>query len=175
MLAFDLCITFHFIPSSADMSIIHKGKGTHLMLHLTRIIRSGMQIRNTRIAILICVLVCSCITGCTSTTPVAPYHLSPESQNLRPVEDFIPSPDCPGPTMPDGFPDKNVTVFIQMGLFINASGRVVEMAIEKSTGRREFDVAARDAFKICKFRPGIPDGKFGPRWISLRYVWKTPE
>jgi protein TonB len=62
------------------------------------------------------------------------------------------------------------TVVLQF--LIGIDGQVVDSRVEKSSGHRDLDSAARAALSLCKFKPGTVDGKPEQSWTRMTYVWK---
>lgn len=58
---------------------------------------------------------------------------------------------------------------------IGADGTAIESKVEKSSGYRRLDEAARRALSLCKFRPGTEDGKAVQSWARIEYQWKIEE
>ena len=58
---------------------------------------------------------------------------------------------------------------------IGLDGKVADSKIEKSSGFRALDAAAKNALSLCKFKPGLIDGKPQQSWTVVDYVWKLPD
>jgi protein TonB len=58
---------------------------------------------------------------------------------------------------------------------IGADGTAIESKVEKSSGFRRLDEAARRGLSLCKFRPGTEDGKPVQSWARIEYQWKIEE
>jgi len=58
---------------------------------------------------------------------------------------------------------------------IGLDGRVADSKIEKSSGFRALDAAAKNALSLCKFKPGTVDGKPQQSSTYVDYVWKLPD
>lgn len=63
----------------------------------------------------------------------------------------------------------------RLQFLIGVDGHVVDSKIEKSSGFRSLDTAAKNALSLCKFKPGTVDGKPQQSWNSVDYVWKLPD
>jgi protein TonB len=55
---------------------------------------------------------------------------------------------------------------------VGADGKVIESAVEKSSGFRRLDEAARAGLSKCQFKPGTIDGKPQQTWASMKYTWR---
>ena len=64
------------------------------------------------------------------------------------------------------------TGVVTLQFLIGVDGRVVESKVDKSSGYRDLDIAARNALSLCKFKPGTVDGKPEQSWTKMQYVWK---
>jgi len=58
---------------------------------------------------------------------------------------------------------------------IGLDGKVADSKIERSSGFRALDAAAKNALSLCKFKPGLVDGKPQQSWTVVDYVWKLPD
>jgi protein TonB len=61
---------------------------------------------------------------------------------------------------------------VQLKFLVGVDGRVIESAIEKSSGFRRLDEAARAGLSKCQFKPGTVDGKPQQSWASMKYTWR---
>ena len=57
---------------------------------------------------------------------------------------------------------------------VNVDGSVADSKIEKSSGFRALDAAAKNALSLCKFKPIIVSGKPQKGWAPVDYVWQLP-
>jgi protein TonB len=51
-------------------------------------------------------------------------------------------------------------------------GKVLQAEIEKSSGFKRLDEAARTGLSRCQFKPATVDGKPEQGWASLKYTWR---
>jgi protein TonB len=63
----------------------------------------------------------------------------------------------------------------RLAFLIGLDGRVADSKVEKSSGFRALDAAAKNALSLCKFKPGSVDGKPQQSWTAVDYVWKLPD
>ena len=61
---------------------------------------------------------------------------------------------------------------VQLKFLVGEDGKVIESAIEKSSGFRRLDEAARQSLSKCTFKPGIKDGVAVESWASMKYTWR---
>ena len=79
---------------------------------------------------------------------------------------------CTKPEYPPKALRNEETGTVTLQFLIGLDGRVVESKVEKSSGYRDLDIAARNALSLCKFKPGTVDGKPEQSWTKMQYVWK---
>ena len=60
---------------------------------------------------------------------------------------------------------------VQLKFLVGADGKVIESAVEKSSGFRRLDEAARQSLSKCTFKPGTKDGVAVESWASMKYTW----
>jgi protein TonB len=49
---------------------------------------------------------------------------------------------------------------------------VLESKVERSSGSRRLDEAARNGLGLCRFKPATVDGKPERSWARIEYEWK---
>ena len=64
---------------------------------------------------------------------------------------------------------------VVLQFLIGADGTAVDSKVEKSSGFRRLDEAARRALALCKFKPGTEEGKVVQSWARIEYQWKIEE
>jgi periplasmic protein TonB len=64
---------------------------------------------------------------------------------------------------------------VLLRFLIDTEGRVKSSAIQTSSGHERLDQAAREALSLCRFKPGLVDGKPAESWATLRYTWVLQE
>lgn len=79
---------------------------------------------------------------------------------------------CESPKYPKAALMNEETGTVTMGFLIAVDGKVVESKVEKSSGSKSLDKAALAALSLCKFKPGIKDGKPDQLWARVDFVWK---
>lgn len=125
----------------------------------------------------------------TPNTITAISNVQPPRQDLH-VQAPMPAQSAPGPTVvkaivdmttcdkPD-YPRNSLRNEEQgttrIAFLIGLDGQVAQAKIERSSGYRALDVAARNALSLCKFKPGTIDGKPQQSWTAVDYVWKLPD
>jgi len=63
---------------------------------------------------------------------------------------------------------------VRIQFLIGVDGRVADSRVEKSSGYKGLDNAAKNALSVCRFKPGTVDGKPQQLWTAVDYVWRLP-
>ena len=114
--------------------------------------------------------------------PVAPPSPSPSPLPVQstpqpaspPVQTaaVISAASCEKPDYPSASKRLEEEGTVQLKFLVGVDGKVIESAIEKSSGFRRLDEAARAGLSKCQFKPATLDGKPQQSWASLRYTWR---
>ena len=114
--------------------------------------------------------------------PVAPPSPSPSPLPVQstpqpaspPVQTsaVISASSCEKPDYPSASKRLEEEGTVQLKFLVGVEGKVIESAIEKSSGFRRLDEAARAGLSKCQFKPATLDGKPQQSWASLRYTWR---
>ena len=115
-----------------------------------------------------------------SNTPqaVAPPSPLPVQSTPQPVSPpvqtaaVISAASCEKPDYPSASKRLEEEGTVQLKFLVGVDGKVIESAIEKSSGFRRLDEAARAGLSKCQFKPATLDGKPQQSWASLRYTWR---
>jgi len=51
-------------------------------------------------------------------------------------------------------------------------GKVLDSKVERTSGSRRLDEAARAGLTLCRFRPATLNGRPERTWGRIDYVWK---
>jgi protein TonB len=62
------------------------------------------------------------------------------------------------------------TVFLRF--LVGPDGLVLQSEVEKSSGFKRLDEAARIGLSKCKFKPATADGKPVEAWAGMKYTWR---
>jgi len=109
--------------------------------------------------------------------PVAPPSPLPVQSNPAPAAPVvtaavISASGCEKPEYPSASKRLEEEGTVQLKFLVGVDGKVIESAIEKSSGFRRLDEAARAGLSKCQFRPGTVDGKPQQSWASMKYTWR---
>jgi periplasmic protein TonB len=101
----------------------------------------------------------------TAVTTVKP----PEEYRTRAVVD---GKTCEKPPFPAASLRANETGIVQLRFLIDVDGKVLDSKVERSSGSRRLDEAARAGLSLCKFKPATINGRPERSWERIEYVWK---
>jgi protein TonB len=110
--------------------------------------------------------------------PVAPPSPAPVVQAPPPpappvvIAPVISAASCEKPEYPSASKRLEEEGTVQLKFLVGADGKVLESAVEKSSGFRRLDEAARAGLSKCQFKPGTVDGKPQQSWASMKYTWR---
>lgn len=94
--------------------------------------------------------------------PAAAVHVAP----------VVDSRACSKPKYPRASELAEETGTVHLQFLVGVDGKVLDAKVEKSSGFKNLDNAARSALSLCKFKPGTSDGKPEQAWAKLQYEWK---
>lgn len=78
---------------------------------------------------------------------------------------------CKKPVWPAAALSERRTGTVTLGFKIGVDGKVEESRVNRSSGHRDLDEAARKGIELCSFEPAIKDGKPVAEWMRMQYVW----
>ncbi len=78
---------------------------------------------------------------------------------------------CEKPVYPPAAMRNGDAGTVTLSLLVGVDGRVADAKIQKSSGSRELDKAARAALSLCKFVPASVNGVPQQAWSAISYVW----
>lgn len=61
---------------------------------------------------------------------------------------------------------------VGLRFLVGVDGKVIQSEVEKSSGYKRLDEAARAGLSKCQFRPAMVDGQPEQAWTTIRYVWR---
>jgi protein TonB len=108
-----------------------------------------------------------------SPTPPAPVAIVPVPAPVQEVRTapVVQAASCDKPEYPPAARRANETGTVRLQMLIDENGKVVDSKIERSSGSRRLDEAARSGLELCRFRPATVNGKPTRAWARLEYVW----
>lgn len=111
------------------------------------------------------------ITAVTSVKPPAPVPVAPVRRITRSAA-IVNASACEKPEYPPASLRAQETGVVTLGFLIDVDGRVLESKVERSSGSRRLDEAAKNALGLCKFQPATVDGKPEKQWARIEYEWR---
>ena len=125
-------------------------------------------------------------------SPPPPYIPPPEVQvqvpvvmaptitavtTVKPPEEYrtpavVDANTCDKPAYPAAARRANETGIVRLTFLIDVNGKVIDSKIERSSGSRRLDEAARAGLELCNFRPATLDGRAQRAWARIEYVWR---
>src|SRR5207302_5063291 len=112
------------------------------------------------------------ITAVSPTPPPAPAPITPTPAPAVTTAPVVLASSCEKPEYPPAARRANETGTVLLSFLIDANGRVITSKVERSSGSRRLDDAARAALGLCKFRPGTVNGAAVQSWARIEYVWR---
>jgi TonB family protein len=91
------------------------------------------------------------------------------AQSIPPT---IAASSCEKPEYPSSSKRLSEEGTVQLKFLVGVDGKVVESSVEKSSGFRRLDEAARQSLSKCTFKPGLINGVPAQTWASLKYTWR---
>lgn len=106
--------------------------------------------------------------------PARPAPPPPPAKPREPVRvgAVVDARACEKPAYPPASLRANETGIVLLTFLIDVDGTVVEGKVERSSGHRRLDEAARSALSLCRFKPATVDGKPERTWSRIEYEWK---
>lgn len=108
----------------------------------------------------------------TSAVEVTSTPAAKVSTTTQAVVDFS---TCAKPDYPRNALRNEEQGTVRLQFLIGLDGRVADAKIEKSSGFRTLDTAAKNALRLCKFKPATMNGIAQQSWTTVDYVWKLPD
>ena len=78
---------------------------------------------------------------------------------------------CQKPSYPTAAARNGDTGTVTLALLVGTDGRVADSKIQKTSGYRDLDRAARNALSLCQFKAATTNGVPQQAWAQMNYVW----
>jgi len=112
--------------------------------------------------------------------PVAPAAVAPAAPAPAPappappvrVAAVVNSANCEKPDYPSASRRMEEEGTVSLRFLVGADGKVLQSEVEKSSGFKRLDEAARAGLSKCAFKPATVDGKPEQGWASMKYTWR---
>jgi protein TonB len=103
--------------------------------------------------------------------PVAPVAPAAPVAPVR-VNAVVNSANCEKPDYPSASRRLEEEGTVSLRFLVGVDGKVIQAEVEKSSGYRRLDEAARAGLAKCQFKPATVDGKPEQGWASMKYTWR---
>ena len=112
--------------------------------------------------------------------PVAPAAVAPAAPAPAPappappvrVAAVVNSANCDKPDYPSASRRLEEEGTVSLRFLVGVDGKVIQAEVEKSSGFKRLDEAARAGLSRCAFKPATVDGKPEQGWASMKYTWR---
>ena len=118
----------------------------------------------------------------TAAPAAAPATTAPAAAAAAPVRATAPAPtrtaagvnvnQCEKPEYPSASRRLEEEGTVALRFLVGVDGKVIQSEVEKSSGFKRLDEAARAGLSKCQFRPALVDGKPEQAWASMKYTWR---
>lgn len=103
-----------------------------------------------------------------TASPAPPPRTAPATRTAAGVN----MAQCDKPEYPSASRRMEEEGTVGLKFLVGADGKVIQSEIEKSSGYKRLDEAARAGLAKCLFRPAMVDGKPEQAWTTIKYVWR---
>ncbi len=107
-------------------------------------------------------LTAMCGSALTQAAPGTAAH------DARPALDYR---SCSKPVYPEADAREKHAGTVTVFFLLSPEGKVLDSKVQKSSGHRALDEAARSALAKCSFTPPMAGGKPVQAWTAVQYVW----
>ena len=110
------------------------------------------------------------------TAPAAVVPAAPPALAARPKPPVrtaagVNMAQCDKPVYPSASKRMEEEGTVGLRFLLGTDGKVLQSEVEKSSGYKRLDEAARVGLAKCLFKPAMVDGQAEPSWTTIRYVW----
>ncbi len=103
--------------------------------------------------------------------PAAPAAPAARAESVRTAA-VVNAAQCEKPEYPSASRRLEEEGTVHLRFLVGVDGKVIQSEVEKSSGYKRLDEAARACLAKCQFRPATVDGKPEQAWASMRYTWR---
>ena len=96
---------------------------------------------------------------------------APRSESVRTAA-VVNAAQCEKPEYPSASRRMEEEGTVHLRFLVGVDGKVIQSEVEKSSGFKRLDEAARAGLARCQFRPAMVDGRPEQAWASMRYTWR---
>ena len=88
------------------------------------------------------------------------------------VAAVVNSANCEKPDYPSASRRLEEEGTVSLRFLVGVDGKVIQAEVEKSSGFKRLDEAARAGLSRCAFKPATVDGKPEQGWATMKYTWR---
>jgi protein TonB len=103
--------------------------------------------------------------------PSAPPAPVVKAEPVR-VAAVVNSANCEKPDYPSASRRLEEEGTVSLRFLVGVDGKVIQAEVEKSSGFKRLDEAARAGLSRCAFKPATVDGKPEQGWATMKYTWR---
>lgn len=103
-----------------------------------------------------------------AAAPAAPSRPAPPTRTPASVS----AAQCEKPDYPSASRRMEEEGTVSLRFLVGVDGKVIQSEIEKSSGFKRLDEAARAGLAKCRFQPATVDGRPEQAWASMKYTWR---
>ena len=104
----------------------------------------------------------------TPAVSAAPARAAPPTRTAASVS----AAQCEKPDYPNASRRMEEEGTVSLRFLVGVDGQVIQSEIEKSSGFKRLDEAARAGLSKCRFQPATVDGRPEQAWASMKYTWR---
>ena len=106
--------------------------------------------------------------------PMVPTVTAPPVVRAEPVRTaaVVNSANCEKPEYPSASRRLEEEGTVSLRFLVGTDGKVIQAEVEKSSGYKRLDEAARAGLSRCAFKPATVDGKPEQGWATMKYTWR---
>ncbi|MFM7000487.1 MAG: energy transducer TonB [Limnohabitans sp.] len=103
--------------------------------------------------------------------PVAPPAPVVAKESVRTAA-VVNAANCEKPEYPSASRRLEEEGTVSLRFLVGTDGKVIQAEIEKSSGYKRLDEAAKAGLSRCAFKPATVDGKPEQGWATMKYTWR---
>ena len=103
-----------------------------------------------------------------AAAPAAPVPAAPKARTPASVS----AAQCDKPDYPSASRRMEEEGTVSLRFLVGVDGKVIQSEIDKSSGFKRLDEAARAGLSKCRFQPATVDGRPEQAWASMKYTWR---
>ena len=104
--------------------------------------------------------------------PVAPPPAPVVAKEPVRTAAVVNSGNCEKPEYPSASRRLEEEGTVSLRFLVGTDGKVIQAEVEKSSGFKRLDEAARAGLSRCAFKPATVDGKPEQGWATMKYTWR---